>query len=83
MRSQLTVGVAAFVADGLFGAGGRAAGVGGLAAELIPLFVYLKACRIQLVSEILQRLSAALAAEPMIVSSLQWSMSLIFIIPMI
>ena len=40
--------------------------MGGLAAELIPLFVYLKACRIQLVSEILQRLSAALAAEPMI-----------------
>ena len=66
VSAQLTVGIAAFIADRLHGAGGRSAGVGGLAAELIPLLVYLKSSRVQLVSEILQCLSAALAAEPMI-----------------
>ena len=30
VSAQLTVGIAAFVADGLFGAGGSSAGVGGL-----------------------------------------------------
>ena len=64
--SEIAVGLTAFVAYRLVFAVGNAAAVGGLAAELIPAFVYGDAVLLELGSKILQRLAAALAAQPVI-----------------
>lgn len=64
---KLAVCVAAFIADRLVLAGGRTAAVRGFSADLVPLLVHCEARRLELIAQIFKGLSAALAAEPVIV----------------